>query len=95
MWNYVGIVRSVDSLTYATSNLLDLEGEVQQINNCGQRSSFVELQNMLTVAKLVVKAASIRRESRGTHYLAEYPQQDDEKWLKHIVLFDNEHVELH
>lgn len=46
-----------------------------------------ELQNMLLIAKLVQKAALIRKESRGVHYRKDYPKQNDIEWLKtHIEL---------
>ncbi len=45
-----------------------------------------ELQNMLTVASLIVKTALIRKESRGVHYRVDYPKRNDKKWKKHIIL---------
>jgi len=93
MWECVGIVRRIDGLAYALSKLTDLKKRVERINEDALHSNFVELRNMTTVAKLITRAASIRRESRGTHYLAEYPSQDDENWLKHIV-FEGDRVEL-
>ncbi len=45
-----------------------------------------ELQNMLTVASLIVKSALIRKESRGVHYRLDYPKKNDKTWKKHIVL---------
>jgi L-aspartate oxidase len=45
-----------------------------------------ELQNMLTVASLIVKSALIRKESRGVHYRVDYPERDDKNWKKHIIL---------
>jgi L-aspartate oxidase len=45
-----------------------------------------ELQNMLTVASLVVKSALIRKESRGVHYRLDYPKRNDKIWEKHVVL---------
>ncbi|GAH27557.1 unnamed protein product, partial [marine sediment metagenome] len=46
-----------------------------------------ELQNMLLIAKLIQKAALIRKKSRGVHYRKDYPKQNDIEWLKaHIEL---------
>jgi L-aspartate oxidase len=39
-----------------------------------------ELQNMLTVARVMVSAALRRQESRGTHLRTDYPHVDDEQW---------------
>ena len=54
-----------------------------------------ELQNMLTVAKLIQKAALIRKESRGVHYRKDYPQQNDIEWRKaHIELSEDIDYEI-
>ena len=45
-----------------------------------------ELQNLLTVARLMVASALARDESRGTHYRSDFPARDDEHWgLRHVV----------
>ncbi|MCS6864398.1 MAG: L-aspartate oxidase [Gemmataceae bacterium] len=45
-----------------------------------------ELQNMLTVARLMVAAALTREESRGTHFRSDYPQRDDARWgQRHVT----------
>lgn len=43
-----------------------------------------ELQNLLTVARVMVAAALFREESRGVHLRADYPQIDDEQWKRHL-----------
>jgi L-aspartate oxidase len=45
-----------------------------------------ELQNMLTVARLMVAAALERDESRGTHFRSDFPARDDGRWgLRHVA----------
>ncbi len=44
-----------------------------------------ELQNLLTVARLMIDGALRREESRGTHFRSDFPKKDDEHWKKHIV----------
>lgn len=43
-----------------------------------------ELQNMLTIASLMVDAALERTESRGVHLRTDFPRPDDEHWRRHI-----------
>ena len=44
-----------------------------------------ELQNLLTVARLMIEAARTRDESRGTHYRSDFPVKDDARWgLRHV-----------
>jgi L-aspartate oxidase len=43
-----------------------------------------ELQNMLTIARLMIWAALQREESRGVHYRADFPNRDDAHWARHL-----------
>ena len=43
-----------------------------------------ELQNLLTVARVMIQAALEREESRGVHLRTDYPQVDDGRWNKHV-----------
>jgi L-aspartate oxidase len=43
-----------------------------------------ELQNMLTVARLMIWSALQRTESRGVHFRSDYPARDDADWLRHV-----------
>jgi L-aspartate oxidase len=44
-----------------------------------------ELQNMLTIASLMVEAALAREESRGVHLRTDFPQTDDANWRRHLT----------
>ncbi len=44
-----------------------------------------ELQNMLTVARLMIDAATLRTESRGTHFRSDYPTRNDSVWKQDHV----------
>jgi L-aspartate oxidase len=43
-----------------------------------------ELQNLLTVARLMIGAALQREESRGVHFRGDFPQRDDVHWQRHL-----------
>ncbi|MBA2367641.1 MAG: succinate dehydrogenase flavoprotein subunit [Candidatus Protochlamydia sp.] len=40
---------------------------------------------MLELALVITKGALLRNESRGAHYKAEFPNRDDEQWLKTTI----------
>ncbi|MFK8186648.1 MAG: L-aspartate oxidase [Phormidesmis sp.] len=44
-----------------------------------------EVDNLLTIAHLILKSAHFRTESRGGHYRKDYPQPSDQ-WLGHTVI---------
>ncbi|MCL4429969.1 MAG: succinate dehydrogenase flavoprotein subunit [Chloroflexi bacterium] len=46
----------------------------------------LELNNMLRVAEVIVYSALTRRESRGAHFRSDYPERNDEEWLKHTFV---------
>ena len=43
-----------------------------------------ELQNMLTVSRVVIEAALRREESRGVHLRSDFPAQDDVRWRQRL-----------
>ncbi|MGM0367024.1 MAG: L-aspartate oxidase [Actinomycetota bacterium] len=79
----VGILREGQGLQEA-SKFIDSYILNQRLYN-KQDKKALELLNMLTVAKLIVNAASIRKESRGTHQRNDYPEKDDKNWRRHII----------
>ncbi|MDZ4121567.1 MAG: L-aspartate oxidase [Candidatus Cloacimonadaceae bacterium] len=78
MQGYVGIRRSRRLLKYALSRL---ENIYIEINNFYQHNSVrkevVETRNLAVIAISVIRSALSRKESRGAHYLIDYPQRDD------------------
>lgn len=46
----------------------------------------IEADGQLELSQIIATAALCRQESRGGHYRKDYPLQDDENWLKNIIL---------
>ena len=45
----------------------------------------LELENLLDLALVTAVCANKRTESRGAHSREDFPDRDDEKWLKHSL----------
>jgi succinate dehydrogenase / fumarate reductase, flavoprotein subunit len=45
-----------------------------------------EVRSMVLCAELTYKAALMREESRGSHFREDFPARDDKKWLKWVII---------
>lgn len=87
MTRKVGILRDAQSLKEA-GEFVNFRINSGYLYNKKDKN-MLELANMLTVASLIIKAASLREESRGTHQRNDFPKKDDKNWKKHIILKQN------
>lgn len=87
MTRKVGILRDAQSLKEA-GEFVDFHINSGYLYNKKDKN-ILEFANMLTVASLIIKAASLRKESRGTHQRNDFPKKDDKNWKKHIILKQN------
>ena len=78
MSSYVGIVRSDVRLQRALDRLSLLFRETEALYHSTTISpQLCELRNLITIAYLISRAASMRRESRGLHYTTDYPEKQE------------------
>jgi L-aspartate oxidase len=90
MWRSCGVRRSGSGLAEA----------LQTVEHWGQyvlTRQFAdprgwELQNMLTVAAIMIQAALLREESRGVHLRSDFPAPDDQHWNGHLTFQRDAHT---
>ena len=72
---YVGIVRSNVRLKRALDRLYLLYQETEDLYRTTSISpQLMELRNLITIAYLITRSATHRRESRGLHFTTDYPE---------------------
>ncbi len=86
MWDKVGIIRTKSKLKSALKQLNDIEKKVRTLSKNGVNKDIIELINMLVCSKLITKSALRRKESRGTHYIKDYPVRNDKRWKLHSII---------
>jgi len=87
MQNYVGITRSRRLLKYAQNRIETIYREIDNFyhhNNI--RKEVIETRNMAVIARLIVQSALLRKESRGLHYLLDYPGKNDNFYKKDTII---------
>jgi len=84
VWRNVGIVRNGEDLAETDSLIGFWQSYVLDKVFAGPAGW--ELQNMLTVGRLMAKAALARTETRGVHHRSDFPDRDDAAWACHILM---------
>jgi succinate dehydrogenase / fumarate reductase flavoprotein subunit len=91
MNEYVAVFRDAEGLAkaYEIVQRLKEQGEKAAIDDRGSvfnqdLIAAIELGYMLDVAETIVVAAQERKESRGAQFRTDFPERNDEEWLKHI-----------
>ena len=75
MWNYVGIVRSEHRLKRALARIENIRQEIDDYWWRNRVSNEVlEVRNLAAVAWLTIHCAMSRKESRGIHFMLDWPE---------------------
>lgn len=94
MNDHVGVVRNDEGLDTAITHFeamekTDLGGMAlanhDRIGNYDWIEA-LEVSSMVRFGRAMAGAARLRTESRGAHYREDYPERDDEHWLRNILI---------
>src|ERR1700756_990992 len=81
MWNHVGILRNGKELKAALVQL-----EALELPTAAATREDYELKNLHSLARLIMRSAIAREESRGSHYRSDFPYRDDDDFQKHSLI---------
>jgi len=93
MMDNVSVFRTDETLKTALEGLEGLKERYRRVRvqDRGRRFNTdlleaIELGNLIELAEVTAFAARQRTESRGAHYREDFPDRDDENWLKHSLI---------
>jgi succinate dehydrogenase / fumarate reductase flavoprotein subunit len=91
MDKYVAVFRDEDGLRTALDTIRRLKDDARTVSVDDKGTVFnqdvlgvLELDFMLDNAECIVVSALERKESRGAQFRTDFPERDDDEWLKHI-----------
>ncbi|MCF6324536.1 MAG: succinate dehydrogenase flavoprotein subunit [Gammaproteobacteria bacterium] len=94
MEDYNGVFRSEELMAEGVEKLLAIQERMKHVTlkdhsrvfNTARIEAF-ELENLVDIALAAATSALARKESRGAHSRIDYPERDDERWMKHSLYF--------
>jgi len=87
MWTKVGLVRNGKDLQEAVDELEEMADRAGRVRVDGNLPynlkwhEWINLINMITVSRIVARSALLRKESRGSHFRSDFPNQDNKNYL--------------
>ena len=102
MMGKVGIYRNADDMREGMEVIQELLQRYQTVRVQDTSKTFntdlleiIELKNLLDLSLITAASALNRQESRGAHSREDFPERDDDQWLKHTLAYlDTDQVRI-
>ena len=94
MQRHAAVFRDTETLEAGVKNIMEIAGSMPDIS-VSDRSLIwnsdlveaLELDNLIGQAIVTLTSADLRKESRGAHAHEDFPDRDDENWMKHTCMW--------
>ena len=100
MHTHLGVFRDQEGMEIAQQTIESLRDRWDQVTVKDKGQVFntgliaaLELDFMLDCAKTIIVGGLTRKESRGAHFRTDILERDDERWLKHILIYHRPNAE--
>ena len=97
MFADVGIYRNEKDMLSALEKVRELKARFKDVTVTDTGKIFNtellnawELGNLLEIAEVIAMSAANRKESRGGHSREDFPNRDDQNWLKHTLIWNKD-----
>ena len=94
MQSHAGVFRTQKLMDEGVERILEVAERADNIHLKDKSKVFntalveaLEVSNLVEVAKATMISAAARKESRGAHAHSDFPNRDDENWLKHTLFY--------
>jgi fumarate reductase (CoM/CoB) subunit A len=78
--------QGLDRVQETVDNIREQMSSDLHIDSTRSLVQALELENMLDVTEVVARVARMRQETRGSHYRLDFPERNDDEWLKSITV---------
>jgi succinate dehydrogenase / fumarate reductase flavoprotein subunit len=97
MMDDIGVFRVEEQMQTAVGKVHEMQERYRQVSIQDKGKKFntelleaIELGSLLDLAEVTAASALARKESRGAHSREDFPERDDENWLKHTLAYRTE-----